>query len=400
MAMRITSRQVTQVGIWTGLGLWTLASAATVVAAEPSPGVSQTTKTSLKVDGIEQADLFVSGQDGYTAYRIPALVVSRKGTILAFCEGRKSSFSDKGNIDLIMKRSVDGGATWEPMRIIHDDGDATAGNPCPVVDQSTGRIWLPFCRNNKQVFIMSSDDDGETWSKPVEITESVSKPEWTWYATGPGHGVQLRSGRLLIPCDHKINNATKTEPQWYFSHVIYSDDHGKTWKLGGTLDPMTNECEALQTEDGSVYLNMRSYHGKNRRAVAWSKDEGLTWSEVKLDDTLIEPKCQASLLRFTDRKTHGKNRVLFSNPASTERKNMTIRLSYDECRTWPVSRVLNPGKSVYSELAIAPDMTILCLYENGEKNQYEKMTLARFTLEWLTEGKDRVSKPDSQARTR
>ena len=295
---------------------------------------------------------------------------------------------DKGDIDLAIKRSFDNGQTWTEMKIIWDDGDNTVGNPCPVVDRETGTIWLPFCRNNKRVFITKSTDDGATWSAPVEITDSVSKPEWTWYATGPGHGIQLSSGRLLIPCDHKIKNATKVNPQWYYSHVIYSDDHGKSWKLGGTLNGKTNECQAIEVEDGSVYLNIRSYEGKNRRAYAWSTDEGRTWSEVKLEQSMIAPKCQASITRLTDRKHHGKNRVLFSSPAGTERENMTIRLSYDECRTWPVSRTLYPGKTAYSELAIAPDMTICCFYEHGENSQYEKITFARFNLEWLTQGKD------------
>ncbi|MBN2270861.1 MAG: exo-alpha-sialidase [Sedimentisphaerales bacterium] len=345
--------------------------------------------TTISMNGEpQQTDLFVSGQDGYKAYRIPALVVSNKGTIMAICEARKNSFSDKGDIDLAIKRSFDNGRTWTEMKIVWDDGENTAGNPCPVVDRQTGTIWLPFCQNNERVFITKSVDDGASWSAPQEITESVSKPGWTWYATGPGHGIQLKSGRLLIPCDHKINNATKANPEWYFSHVIYSDDHGKNWSLGGTLAEKTNECQAVEIEDGSVYLNIRSYEDKNQRAYARSSDGGLAWSEVKLEESMVAPKCQASIARFTDKNRHGKNRVLFSSPAGTERENMTIRLSYDECRTWPVSRTLHPGPTAYSELAIAPDMTICCFYERGVKDKYEKITFARFNLEWLTQGKD------------
>lgn len=352
--------------------------------------------------GIEprQTDLFVSGQDGYKAYRIPALVVSNKGTILAICEARKNSFSDQGDIDLAIKRSFDNGQTWTEMKIIADDGDNTVGNPCPVVDRETGAIWLPFCRNNERVFITKSTDDGATWSAPEEITGSVSKPEWTWYATGPGHGIQLKSGRLLIPCDHKINNATKENPQWYLSHVIYSDDHGKSWKLGGTLDGKTNECQAVETEDGSIYLNIRSYGDKNLRAYARSEDGGLTWSEVKLEESMPAPKCQASIARFTDEKQQGKTRVIFSSPAGTERENMTIRLSYDECRSWPISRTLYPGPTAYSELAVAPDMTICCFYERGVKDKYEKITFARFSLEWLTEGADSLGRAGAKAESK
>ena len=386
--------------LWMALFPWATGAVNPALAQERGPRIEREGKAGQEElaghsDGLSQTDLFVSGRDGYTAYRIPALVVSKNGTLLAFCEARKKSFSDQGDIDLAVRRSHDNGKTWTKMEVIGDDGDNTMGNPCPVVDRDTGTIWLPYCRNNKRVFVMRSTDNGVTWSDPLEITESVSKPEWTWYATGPGHGIQLRSGRLLIPCDHKLNNATKKNPEWYFSHVICSDDHGKTWTLGGALGPKTNECEAVETEDGSVYLNIRSYEGKDCRAYAWSRDGGLSWSEAKLDETLVAPKCQASLARFTHRKSQGKSRILFSSPAGAERENLEIRMSYDECRTWPVRRVLNPLKTAYSELAIAPDLSLCCLYEGGQKNAYEKITFARFTLEWLTGGEDRLERNDA-----
>lgn len=329
---------------------------------------------------LRQKPIFVSGLDGYHTYRIPAIVVSQKGTILAFCEGRKNSARDDGDIDMALKRSFDNGKTWERMQIVWDEGENTIGNPCPVVDQETGIIWLPFCRNNDRVFITSSDDDGASWSTPKEITKDVKLPDWSWYATGPGHGIQLMSGRLLIPCDHrqKDNNLMR-------SHVFYSDDHGDSWKLGGIVDDKTNECEAAETVDGNVYLNMRSYHGKNRRVYSWSKDGGDTWSESKLDDKLIEPVCQASIVRFTEAKKDDKNRVLFSNPASVKRERMTVRLSHDECQNWNDGKVLYEGPSAYSNLCVMPDMTVCCLYERGEKSPYETITLAQFNLEWLTE---------------
>jgi sialidase-1 len=375
--------------------IWMMASVDLVAAQTGSPGGDNVNSLAKDVSvsaesGLQQTDLFICGRDGYKAYRIPALVVSGKGTILAICEARKNSFSDSGDIDLVIKRSFDNGETWTDMQLIWDDGENTVGNPCPIVDRQTGTIWLPFCRNNERVFVTKSTDDGAMWSPPVEITQAASRPEWTWYATGPGHGIQLSSGRLLVPCDHKIKNATKENPQWYFSHVIYSDDHGNTWNLGGTLDGKTNECQALETQDGSVYLNIRSYEDKNCRACARSSDGGITWSKVELDESLIAPKCQASIARLTDAKRQGKNRVLFSSPAGTQRENLTIRLSYDECRTWAFSRTLNPGKSAYSELAVTADMTICCLYERGVKDTYERITFARFGLEWLTQGKDRL----------
>jgi len=345
-------------------------------------------------DGLEQIDVFISGAEGCHTYRIPAVVVSKKGTLLAFCEGRRKSRADHGDIDLVLKRSFDGGKTWGKMQVVWDDGANTIGNPCPVVDQLTGTIWLPFTRNNDRVFVTNSTDDAATWARPVEITRHVKRPKWTWYATGPGHGIQLASGRLLIPCDHR--DPTLPPPRGRQditrSHVVYSDDHGATWKLGGILARRTNECEAVEMADASIYLNMRNNFGKNRRACAWSKDGGETWSDVEFDQTLISPVCQASVVRYTDAKAHDRNRVLFSNPASTRRERMTVRISYDECKTWSAGKVLHLGPAAYSDLSVAPGMTICCLYERGDKHAYEKITLARFGLAWLTDGADSIKK--------
>lgn len=343
--------------------------------------------TAQKSAWIRQTELFTAGTGGYHTYRIPALIVAPDGTILAFCEGRKNSAKDNGDIDTVLKRSFDNGTTWQSMQVIADDGESTIGNPCPVVDKDTGTIWLPFCKNNDQVFVIKSTDNGATWSRPVEITKDVKLLSWSWYATGPGHGIQLKNDKLVIPCDHR-------EGETLHSHVFYSDNHGSSWKLGGILGEDTNECELVQTDDTSLYINMRSYKGHNRRCYAWSKDDGVTWSEVFEDDDLIEPVCQASIVRFTHKDSHEKNRILFSNPASTKREKMTIRVSYDECRTWAASKVLYPGMSGYSDLAIAPDMSICCLYERGESNYHENITFAQFNTEWLTDGADYLKPKD------
>jgi sialidase-1 len=330
---------------------------------------------------MRQIELFNAGVGGYHTYRIPALIVAPDDTILAFCEARRNSPSDSGDIDIALRRSFNCGSTWESMKIIASDGEDTIGNPCPVVDKDTGTIWLPFCRNNDLVYVMNSEDNGATWSNPVEITKDVKLPSWGWYATGPGHGIQLENGRLVIPCDHRENEKLH-------SHIFYSDDHGDSWQLGGILGEDTNECEVAQMVDGSLYINMRSYKGNNRRAYAWSKDGGITWSEIFEADSLVEPVCQASIVRFTTEDSHDKNRVLFSNPASTQREKMTVKVSYDECLTWTVSKLLNPGPSGYSDLAIASDMSICCLYERGESNYRETITFAQFDIEWLTDGAD------------
>jgi sialidase-1 len=351
-----------------------------------------------------QAALFVSGRCGYNTYRIPAVVVTLQGTVLAFCEGRRNSGSDTGDIDLVVRRCANGNQ-FGPQQVVWDDGSNTCGNPCPVVDRTTGTIWLLMTHNlgiddegqivartskgTRTVWVSRSDDDGVSWSKPVEITGRPNGPpnasftkrsEWTWYATGPGAGIQLRSGRMVIPCDH-----TEAGTRIMNSHVIYSDDHGVTWRLGGTAGPRTNECEAIELTDGRLLLNMRNYNREHTcRAVATSRDQGQTWSAVSYDEALVEPVCQASVRRYSLAATGSKDRVLFSNPANTrKRKQLTIRLSYDECRTWPVSRVLYSGASMYSSLAVQADGTILCLYERSAPATGSTVTLARFGLDWL-----------------
>lgn len=351
----------------------------------------------------EQQDIFVSGQDGYHTYRIPALIVTQRGTVLAFCEGRMGGRSDSGNIDLLLKRSTDEGTTWSRQQTVWDDGPNTCGNPCPVVDRETGTVWLLMTHNlgidpeskivdgtskgTRTVWVTHSTDDGLSWTDPIEITSSVKKPDWSWYATGPGVGIQLQraphTGRMLIPCDHK----TLGDTVGYYSHVIYSDDGGRTWELGGSTDDGVNECQVIEKSDGTLLLNMRCSRNNQtgKRGIATSGDGGMTWSALRYDETLIEPRCQGSLLRYTWGKKLGENRILFSNPDSAKREKMTVRLSYDEGTTWPVSRLIHGGSSAYSCLSAIPGGPILCLYE---RDNYGKITLARFTLAWLTRGGD------------
>jgi sialidase-1 len=335
-------------------------------------------------------DVFVSGQDGYHTYRIPSAIVTSKGTVLAFCEGRRGSRSDTGDIDLVLKRSADGGATWGPLQVVWDDGPNTCGNPCPVVDRDTGTIWMLMTHNlgedheakiidrtakgTRTAWVSQSSDDGVSWSKPVEITSQAKKPEWTWIATGPGVGIQTKSGRLVIPCDH-VEAGTKKGG----SHVIWSGDHGASWTLGGAITGGVNECQVAERADGSLLLNMRNYGTSSReRAVATSADGGATWSELSHDAALIEPACQASILR----QSWEPSRLLFSNPADRKaRVRMTVRLSRDEGKTWPVAKELGGGPAAYSCLTILPDRSVGCLYETGEKSAYEKIVFARFSIE-------------------
>lgn len=341
-----------------------------------------------------EVDLFTSGAEGYHTYRIPALVATARGTLLAFVEGRRNGRGDAGDIDVLVRRSVDGGMTWGPMIRVADDGVNTIGNPCPIPGRASDTVWLPLTGNvgeDKQAEIMAStsrgpravylcrsDDGGATWSAPNRISDQVREPNWTWYATGPGNGIQLRSGRLVVPCDHAVAGS-KT----MYSHVILSDDSGATWRIGGTVGPDTDECQVVELGDGTLLINMRSYAGKNRRAVARSTDGGLTWSEVTLDPLLIEPVCQASLIALPARMDQSKPPLVFSNPASLRREKLTIRMSDDEGATWSSARVLQAGPAAYSSLAPLPDGSIGCLYERGERSPYETVRFARFTPDWV-----------------
>jgi sialidase-1 len=346
----------------------------------------------------EQTDLFVGGEGAYPVYRIPALVTTPKGTVLAFVEGRKDGWADHGHIEILMRRSTDGGRTWAPAQLILRDGTNALNNPTAVVDRDTGTIWLLLIRTSTKkyknideiakatgrvsdMWAMHSDDEGATWAGPTDITKSLTRRGWNRVVPGPGVGIQLRSGRLVIPCTHFVGELAA-------DHIIYSDDHGKHWRLGGSTEEKTDEDQIVELTDGSLMLNMRNYQEKGHRALAISKDGGLTWSKVTSDPTLIEPTCEASLIRYTTSPPSAKNRLLFSNPASNDRVRMTVRLSYDEGKTWPVAKLLNAGGSAYSCLTVLPDMQIGCLYERGRHHAAEKVTFARFSLPWLTDGAD------------
>lgn len=339
---------------------------------------------------LTQDALFQSGDAGYQWYRIPAMAVTTRGTVLAIAEARKNSRSDHGDIDLALRRSEDGGRTWSKIQIIADAGERTAGNPCLVVDEKTGVVHLLLCHDNKRVLIMQSEDDGKTWSDARDITKSALDPEWRWVGTGPGHGIQLKSGRLVVPCWADVKPKLG---EIQLSYVIYSDDHGQSWKRSQALEAdASDECQVVELSDGTLYLNARSRQQKRQRAYAFSGDGGETWSSVRYDPRLPELSCQGSVIRWTDTTRYRRHRVLLAAPASQEaREELTIRLSYNDCRTWPVAKVLCAGSAAYSDLAVTRDGALLCLYEAED---YRKVMLARFNLEWLTDGRDRLrSKP-------
>ena len=349
---------------------------------------------SAKEQQFEQTDVFVAGEAGVTQYRIPVLVTTNSGALLAFCDARVNQRGDApNNIDLVMKRSLDGGRTWGRLKVLANAGEGAAADSCAVVDRHTGTVWVFFgyypvgvgSRNAQpglygatvMYWFVKSDDDGETWSKPIDVTAMVKKPEWRAGSPGPGVGIQTRSGRLIIPRYYL------KRLDYHGSHVMYSDDHGKSWKIGGEVqaEGATSESQVVELADASLLINMRGQTG-NYRKIARSIDGGISWLEVSKDPFLVEPRCQASMVQFTDRVAYAKDRLLFSNPANLERKNMTVRLSYDEGKSWPVAKQLHAGPSAYSCLTVLSDMTIGCLYERGQQDAYERITFARFSVEW------------------
>lgn len=352
-----------------------------VVAAlllHPSPGAASAGSVAPPVE------VFTSGTGGYHTFRIPALVRALDGTLLAFAEGRVNGRGDSGDIDLVLRRSRDGGRTWGPLEVVWSDGEHTCGNPCPVVDATDGRIHLLMTRNlgsdrepmiidgtstgTRTVWVTTSADHGSSWSRPRELTASTKRPDWTWYATGPGNGIQLRrgthAGRLVVPCDH-IEAGTRR----YFSHVIVSDDHGATWRIAGrTPTDQLNECAIAELPDGELLLNMRNYdRSKRARALSRSVDGGATWSEVERHPDLPEPICQASMIAVEDGR-----RLVFSNPASaTARVAMTVRTSEDGGRDWSDGVLIHPGPSAYSSLVALDRDRVACLHEGGDTHPYE-----------------------------
>jgi sialidase-1 len=353
----------------------------------------------LASEGVEETDVYVKGQDGYHTYRIPSVIAAADGSLLAFCEGRKSGGGDSGDIDMLLKRSTDGGRHWSAQQIVWNDGPNTCGNPCPVVDRPSGKVWLLLTHNlgqdrepqiierksrgTRTVWVSSSADNGHSWSAPVEITDSTKASDWTWYATGPGAGIQLtrgpHAGRLVVPCDH-IEAGTKH----YYSHVIFSDDHGRSWQRGGsTPNHEVNECEVVELSDGRLLLNMRNYdRGQRTRQIAYSSDGGATWHDQRHDAALVEPICQASIRRIAWPEGNKPGLIVFSNPASeVKRMNLTIRASLDEGETWPIARQLYARSSAYSCLVALPDGQIGCLYE---ADNYSRIVFARFSRDWLT----------------
>ncbi|MGV3600499.1 MAG: sialidase family protein [Dyadobacter fermentans] len=352
---------------------------------------------------IGQTPVFVSGSDGYKSYRIPAIVRTPAGDLLAFAEGRVGGSGDFGDIDIVMKRSRDGGKTWSAMQVVADYNDLQAGNPAPVMDLTDpafpkGRLFLFFNTGNnhegevrkgkglREVWYKTSTDNGATWSEPENITTQVHRPkqptvnaaydfaeDWRSYANTPGHALQLTEGkfkgRIYIPANH---SAGDPKPKFtdYQAHGFYTDDHGKTFKLSETiLVEGGNEATAAELSGGRLMFNARNQKGDVRaRIVAISSDGGAKWDTTFFDQNLPDPVCEGSIL--TIGKSKGNNILAFCNAADTQaRDNLTLRISFDDGKTWaksyPVDKSTAGEKdfTAYSDIVKTGKQAIGVLYE-------------------------------------
>lgn len=363
---------------------------------------TSTLRSSNKLQRPDSVAVFVPDKT-YASMRIPALVVTKKETLLAFCEGRIGTASDWADMDLLMRRSTDQGRTWEPTVVIAArEGGTPTSNPTPIVD-SEGTIHLLYQRDYAHAYYVQSKDDGKTWSKPTDITYVFDefKPEYDWkvLAPGPGHAIQLKNGRLLAPV--WLSDPEKLVPRRGHGPscvaTIYSDDLGKTWKRGSIVANNStelkspNESMLVQLDDGRIMINMRNPTDVRRKSISFSADGISNWSKPVFDEELFEPVCMASLIKIPSIKRSGKSILIFSNPDSRNipkhpRRNLTVKLSFDQGESWPVQKVLHAGPSGYSDLAVGKE-AIYCLYEANEEAAGWNYTivLKRFTLDWLTE---------------
>jgi sialidase-1 len=279
--------------------------------------------------------------------------------------------------------------------------EQTVNNPMLIATRE-GPVHLVYCVEYQRVFHSRSDDDGVSWSSPVEITATLDRfrPEVPWQAvaTGPGHGIQLRNGRLVVPIWLANYDKDPAPPRRRGCAVIYSDDHGATWSRGDLAMTIGGETSVAQLTDGRVVLSSRNTDPRNRRAVVESTDGATGWNAPRFLPEILEPGCMAGLVSHPGVPGQNRPLLLHSSPHTPsrehrERKHVSIHVSRDDGRTWPVRKLLQEGPSAYSDLAVLPDGTIVCLYENGRPGDprrggdwaYARITLARFSLAWLGE---------------
>jgi sialidase-1 len=369
----------------------------------------------------QEIPVFKNGDDGFLCYRIPAIVKAPNGDLLAFCEARKISCSDHGDVRIVLKRSTDNGGTWGKLETVAENANDQAGNPAPVFDMfhkkyKNGRLFLFYntgtaseqeVRQGKairEVWYKTSLDNGKTWSDRVNITPSVHfgfrrsdfgripskseisnpKSDWRSYANTPGHALQLTKGkykgRLFIAANH-LEGAPKPNAYDYSAHGFYSDNHGKTWKLTPSVNyPSSNESTAAELPNGGILMNSRNQSGDSKhRILSFSQNSGAKWDTFYIEKQLPDPVCEGSMINFTTKE--GQNMLLFSNlNHTTKRENLTLYTSVDEGKTWHNAKVICEGSAAYSDLVIQQNNQIGVLYE---KDDYTKIVYERLNYEDL-----------------
>ncbi|UXY27454.1 sialidase family protein [Streptomyces sp. HUAS TT20] len=353
---------------------------------------------------------YVSGEGGYDTYRIPATVTTPSGSVLAFAEGRHDSAGDTGDIDVVLRRSTDGGCTWGPLRVVAAGDGNTRGNPAPVVDPRTGAVVLVTSYNSgavteaqimrgevtpeqsRRVFVQRSWDDGRRFTPPRDITAEVKPAHWRWYATGPGHAVALTRGpyrgRLVVPANHSAappagSPDTGQEARYYGAHAIYSDDGGRTWRLGfvdGSYDGVanSNESTAAQLPDGKLYFSSRDQNGSGpgNRLDTYSSDGAETLDRPYAPQPTLNdvPVVEASVLQLRGPKAP----LLFSGPSvPTARREMALWRSTDGGATFAKVLTLSVRKAAYSDLVQVDHRTVGILYETGVTGTYDTIEFRR-----------------------
>ncbi|QZT37992.1 glycoside hydrolase [Halosquirtibacter xylanolyticus] len=350
--------------------------------------------------------VFYSGEEGYHSYRIPAIIKTQDGDLLAFAEGRKNRRGDVGDIDLVYKRSTNNGQSWSKMKVIVDNNDGVAGNPSPVVIDKNGKIVLLFViqavnthqkairqgippKGGRTPYIIISEDHGKQWSKPRSLEKSCDKKIWGWYATGPGHGIEIKKGkykgRIVIPANHNLITTTQKDPinPGFSAHLIYSDDQGDTWKIGAIDEESSksrymNPNETMLTElaNGDLYINSRNCLGATvcKRADAWSCDGGEHFTTKSFTPNLYlqTPNCQGSIISYGDT-------IIFSGPYELNRKDLTLWASYDKGHHWTKKKCIHKGNAAYSDLVKISSTELGVLYESKDI-KFKKILLSEIDL--------------------